>query len=160
MSARAGRAPRPVAAAASWDPLRELAGLKDRLNRLFESAMRRGGTPGAGDLAGWSPTVDLREDRAGFVLTAEIPGVAREDIRIRLDGRTLIVEGERRAGRQARGADHLRVERSYGPFTRSLQLPTGVAARGLKARLRQGVLEVRLPKTARERNSRVEVRVD
>jgi HSP20 family protein len=160
VSARAGRAPRPIAAATSWDPLRELAGLKDRLNRLFESAMRRGGTPGAGDLAGWSPAVDLREDSSSFILTAEIPGVAREDVRIRLEGRTLIVEGERRAGRQAKGADHLRVERSYGPFTRSLQLPAGVAARGLKAKLRQGVLEVRLPKTTRERGSRVEVRVD
>jgi HSP20 family protein len=160
MSARAGRAPRLIPAATAWDPLRELAGLKDRLNRLFESAMRRGGTPDAGDLAGWSPAIDLREDRAAYVLTAEIPGVAREDVRIRLEGRTLVVEGERRAGRQARGADHLRVERSYGPFARSLELPTGVAARGLKARLRQGVLEVRLPKTARERTSRVEVRVD
>ena len=159
MSGRPGRAPRPVAAA-SWDPLRELAGLKDRLNRLFESAMRRGGTPGAGDLAGWSPAVDLREDANGFVLTAELPGVAREDVRIRLEGRTVVVEGERRAGRQSRGAEILRVERSYGPFARTLELPAGVAARGLTARLRQGVLEVRLPKTAQERSTRVEVRVD
>jgi HSP20 family protein len=122
--------------------------------------MRRGGTPGAGDLAGWSPVVDLCEEDGAFVLTAEIPGVARENVRIRLEGRTLVVEGERRAGRQSRGADHLRVERSYGPFVLTLERPGGVTSRGLSARLRQGVLEVRLPKTARERTSRVEVRID
>jgi HSP20 family protein len=159
MSTR-GRGLRADSPAASWDPLRELAGLKDRLNRLFESAMRRGGTPDAGDIAGWSPAVDLREDRDAYVLTAEIPGVAREDLIIRLEGRTLALEGERRAGRQARGADHLRVERSYGAFSRTFRLPSGVDARGLKARLRQGILELRLPKAARERDAAVKVRID
>ena len=161
MSARSGRGPRAEAApAAAWDPLRELTGLKDRLNRLFESALRRGGMPGSEDLSGWSPAIDLREEDGGFVLTAEIPGVPRADVGLRVEGRTVTVEGERRAGGPARGAELLRMERSYGPFSRTFTLPVGVDPAKSKATLRQGILEVRLPKAAKARSAPVTVRVD
>jgi HSP20 family protein len=160
MSARAGKGSRAEVAPAVWDPLRELTGLKDRLNRLFESAMRRGGTPGSGDLSGWSPAIDLREEEGGFVLTAEIPGVPRQDVALRVEGRTVTVEGERRTGGPSRGADLLRMERSYGPFSRTFTLPVGVDPAKSRATLKQGILEVRLPKAARARTTPVTVRVD
>ena len=160
MSARSSRGARVEVAPAVWDPLRELTGLKDRLNRLFESAMRRGGAPGAGDLSGWSPAIDLREEAGSFVLTAEIPGVSRQDVALRVEGRAVTVEGERRTGGPARGADILRMERSYGRFSRNFTLPSGVDPAGTKATLRQGVLEVRLPKAAKARAAAVKVRVD
>jgi HSP20 family protein len=159
MSARNARPPRGEAPSASWDPLRELTGLKDRLNRLFETALRRGGTEDAGDFAGWSPAVDLREDRDAFVLVAEIPGVARQDVSLRIDGRTVTLAGERPVAREARGADHLRVERSYGAFSRTFHLSAGVDETKVGARLRQGILEVRLPKSTRERSSPVRVKI-
>jgi HSP20 family protein len=142
-----------------WDPLRELTGLKDRLNRLFETAMRRGGAPGSGDLSGWSPAIDLREEEDGFVLSAEIPGVSRQDVALVVEGRTVTVEGERRAGGPVRGAELLRVERSYGTFSRTFTLPVGVDPAKSKATLKQGVLEVRLPKAARAKSAPVKVRV-
>lgn len=159
MSARSGRGPRAEVAPAVWDPLRELTGLKDRLNRLFESAMRRGGAPGSGDLSGWAPAIDLHEEEDGFVLTAEIPGVPRQDVALVVEGRTVTVEGERRTGGPARGAELLRMERSYGTFSRTFTLPVGVDASRSRATLKQGVLEVRLPKAARTRSAPVKVRV-
>lgn len=160
MSARSGRGTRAELAPAVWDPLRELTGLKDRLNRLFESAMRRGGTPGAGELSGWSPAIDLREEATEFVLSAEIPGVPRQDVRIKVDGRTVTVEGERRTGGPVRGAELLRMERSYGTFSRTFTLPTAVDPARVRATLKQGVLEVRLAKTTKSRSATVKVRVD
>ncbi|HKQ96454.1 MAG TPA: Hsp20/alpha crystallin family protein [Candidatus Polarisedimenticolia bacterium] len=160
MSARSGRGTRAEVAPAAWDPLRELTGLKERLNRLFESAMRRGGVPGAGDLSGWAPAIDLREEADEFVLSAEIPGIPRQDVRLKVDGRTITVEGERRTGGPARGAELLRMERSYGSFSRTFTLPSAVDPAKVRATLRQGVLEVRLAKTARSRSATVKVRVD
>lgn len=159
MSGRASRGTRSEGPATAWDPLRELAGLKERLNRLFESALRRGGTAEAGEFSGWAPAVDLREDRDAFVMTAELPGVPRSGIQLRLEGRTLTLEGERPMARESRQAEHLRVERSYGPFSRAFQLPAGVDEKGVVARVDRGVLEVRLPKTARGRTTRVRIRV-
>ena len=159
MSGRTSRGTRSEGTASAWDPLRELTGLKERLNRLFESALRRGGAVEAGEFSGWTPAVDLREDRDAFVLTAELPGVPRGGIQLRLDGRTLTLEGERPVARESRQAEHLRVERSYGPFSRTFQLPGGVDEKGVAARVSRGVLEVRLPKTTRGRGSPVRIRI-
>ncbi|HYV86752.1 MAG TPA: Hsp20/alpha crystallin family protein [Patescibacteria group bacterium] len=159
MSARSSRGARGEEASAAWDPLRELTGLKERLNRLFETALRRGGTPGASELAGWVPAVDLREERDAFVIAAEIPGVARGDLNLRVEGRTVTIAGDRPQAREARGADHLRVERSYGAFSRTFHLPAGVDETAVRATLRQGILEVRLPKATRERTAPVRIRV-
>lgn len=143
MSARAprGAAPPP------WDPIRDLRNLKDRMNRLLENVLRRGDFAPDG-LAGWSPAVDLREDHEGFVLSAELPGVRREDIRIRVEGGTLTLEGERLLEPEARAADPLRIERSYGAFSRAFPLPAAVDASKARARFRHGVLEVFVPKAA------------
>jgi HSP20 family protein len=159
MSGRTSRGAKGEGPGVSWDPLRELTGLKERLNHVFESALRRGGASEPGEFSGWAPVVDLREERDAFVLTAELPGVPKGVIRIRLEGHTLILEGERPMARESRHAEHLRVERTYGPFSRSFQLPAGVDEKGVAARVSRGVLEVRLPKTARGRSGPVRIRV-
>lgn len=159
MSTRGGRGPKAVAPTAAWDPIRELAGLKDRLNRLFETALRRGGEAGAEGFGGWSPVADLREERDLFVLTAELPGVGREDLKLRVEGRSVTLEGARPSGREPKGAVHLHVERFYGPFVRTFHLPAAVDETGVRARLASGVLEVRLPKATRERSAAVRIRI-
>jgi HSP20 family protein len=159
MSGRSPRGLRGESASVAWDPMRELTGLKERLNHLFESALRRGGAAEAGEFAGWSPAVDLREDRDAFVLYAEIPGVPRTAIQVRLEGRTLTLEGDRPLSRSSRQADHQRIERSYGPFTRAFQLPAAVDETGVVAEFERGILRIRLPKTTRERSAPVRIRV-
>ena len=80
-----GRTIRGAAGTGSWDPLNELMVLKDRMNRLFENVLWRGGELGEREIAGWSPAVDVREDREGFVVTAEIPCFPRETLAIRVE---------------------------------------------------------------------------
>ena len=164
MIRRGGRGPRPSRAAAAppaaWDPLRELAGLKDRLNRVFESTLRHGGVADdEAGLAGWAPVSDLREESGAYVLTAEIPGVPRSSLKLRIEPGRVVVEGERPPAPEMRRGEPLRVERSYGRFSRSFRLPGGVDERGVEARLDQGVLEVRLPKSERGRGAAVPIRI-
>jgi HSP20 family protein len=158
MSARSPKAPRAEGPVGPWDPIRDLMVLKDRMNRLLENVLRRGDFSHAG-IAGWSPAVDLREDREVYVLVADLPGVRREDIHLRVEGGVLTLEGRRPPDRESRSAGALRIERSYGPFTRSFHLPSPVDESKVTARYRLGVLEVLLPKSteARARATRVQV---
>ncbi|HEV8121700.1 MAG TPA: Hsp20/alpha crystallin family protein [Candidatus Polarisedimenticolia bacterium] len=155
---RPGR-PKPLATAAPWDPMGELTGLKDRLNHLFESALRRGGTSMAEGVGGWTPASELKEEANAFLLRAEVPGVPRDSLRLRLEGRSLTLEGVRPQAREARSGQPLRVERSYGAFVRTFALPGPVNETGVEARLEHGVLEVRLPKAARGRTGAVPVAI-
>jgi HSP20 family protein len=161
---RGGRGPRPsrtaAAPPAAWDPLRELTGLKERLNRLFENTLRHGGVAeDEAGIAGWAPASELREEGDAFVLTAEVPGVPRQSLKVRVEPGRVVVEGERPQAPEMRRGEPLRVERSYGRFSRSFRLPGGVDERGIEARLDLGVLQVRLPKSERGRTAAVPIRI-
>lgn len=158
MSTRTPKAGRVEGPAGPWDPIRDLMALKDRMNRLLENVLRRGDFSNAG-FTGWSPAVDLREDREVYVLTTDLPGVRREDIHLRVEGGLLTVEGKRAPDREARTAGALRIERSYGPFSRSFHLPSPVDEGKVTARYRLGVLEVLLPKSTETRTRATKVPV-
>ena len=83
----------------------------------------------------------------------------RANLRVRVEAGSLIVEGDRPPAPETRKGQPLRVERSYGRFARTFRLPGGVDESGVKARLEQGVLEVRLPKSERARTAAVPIRV-
>jgi HSP20 family protein len=141
-----------------WDPVRDLVALKERMNRLLENVLRKGDFSQEG-FPGWSPAMELREDREGFLLTAEVPGMRREDLSVRVEGGVLTVEGRRAREKSLRASEPLRVEMSYGPFTRAFPLPAPVDESRVTARLRLGVLEVFLPKTTEARSRKIQVEV-
>jgi HSP20 family protein len=99
-----------------------------------------------------SPRVDVTQKDDGWEITAELPGVAKEDIDIRLDGDMLTISGEKRD--EKRDVKNRFVERSYGSFTRSFQLPFTPNASKVEAACEQGVLTVRLPKGAEQEKSK------
>jgi HSP20 family protein len=146
--------PRPTA------PRSELSKLQERLNKLLEQALLGGGgglPPGGPQaLAGWKPLFDLVETSEDFILYAELPGVRRADVQLDSDGSSLELSGQRRPLGGERG--YLRLEGSYGPFKRRLELPEPVDATRIVARLRRGILEVVMPKRAAQRGVDVTVR--
>jgi len=93
-----------------------------------------------------TPTVDIFEEKGEVVVKAEIPGIRREDINVKLVGNNIIITGEKKTEEKVERKDYLRVERSHGSFNRTLSLPEGVDAERIKASYKDGVLEVRLPK--------------
>lgn len=141
-----------------WDPVKDLVSLKERMNRLLESVLRRGDFSQDG-IPGWSPAMNLRETREGFLLTAELPGVRRENISVRVDGGVLTVEGRRLPEEDLKTAEPLRIEMSYGRFARTFPLPAPVDDSHVTARFHLGVLEIVLPRAAESRSRKIQVEV-
>jgi HSP20 family protein len=130
-----------------WDPLQDLLSLQERMNRLFEQSLARLDQPVL-PTGAWTPPSDVIETRDGFVVQVELPGIPREQIEIRAEPETLVVRGERRLEGQARPESFHRMERSYGPFSRTFHLPTEVDPTGLVTELQDGLLRVEIPKAA------------
>lgn len=108
--------------------------------------------------SGWTPAVDVREDENEITIECELPGMRAENVTVDVDNTVLSITGEKREERtdEEEGRYHL-VERSYGKFYRSFQLPTGVDEEQIKADFENGVLRVHIPKAALPQPRRIEV---
>lgn len=104
---------------------------------------------------GWAPAVDLCETAEAFVVTAELPGVAREQVRIELHDGRLSLQGRRDA--RVPCEQYHQVERGHGEFSRSFALPPTVDPEGISADLRDGVLTIIIPKLPQHGPRRVDV---
>ena len=128
--------------------------LHREVNRLFDDSlrsMREGGGGGEGGFA-LSPKVDVCQTDDGWEITAELPGVDQDDIDLRLDGDMLTISGEKRDERK--DDKNRLVERSYGSFTRSFQLPFTPDPEKVTADCERGILTIKLPKAAEQDKSR------
>ncbi len=140
-----------------WDPFRELVAMQDRLNQFFEETRRADDDVMThGD---WIPAVDIfQTDQHEVVLKAEVPGLKREDIDLRVENNTLTITGERRQEKSVAKEHYHRVERCYGTFSRSFSLPNTIDAEKVRAEYRDGVLSVTLP--LREESKPRQIQVD
>jgi HSP20 family protein len=146
-------------AVVKWDPFRDLVSIQDRMNRLFEQTLSRSRGEEGVTATTWTPAVDIYETADTIVMKAELPGVAREDIQIQIDGNTLTLKGERRFARDVQEESYLRIERAYGSFHRSFGLPATVQQENVRAVLKDGVLELTLPKAEGSKPKRISVDV-
>ncbi len=139
------------------NPARDLLGLRDDVDRLFESVFQ----PGPNTRGDWSltPPVDIEETRDEFVVRADLPGVAQKDVKVSLLGDVLTIRGERKQTQETKGQNLHRVERRYGTFERSFSLGVAVRADQVKASYRDGVLEIHVPKAEEARVREIEVQV-
>ena len=119
-----------------WDPLRDLIALHEQIGQLV-------GT----DAPGWTPPVDLFETATDFILTADLPGLSREQIDINVDENRVVIRGERVGGPGDLPCEQFhRVERGHGRFSRSFALPEAIDIAQVSADLKDGILTVRIPK--------------
>jgi len=147
-----------VMALIKWEPLREIEDMLDRYSRSMGLPLMR-----ASEFATngeWCPRVDISEDEREFQIHAELPGIEKDHIKVRVDNGVLTLEGERSQEKEEKGVRYHRIERSYGNFSRSFTLPTNVDAGQLKAHFHDGMLEVELPKVPEKSSKPVEVKVD
>jgi|SRR3954470_90961 HSP20 family protein len=134
----------PCVAFARWDPIRDLLAIQQRLDRF---------APGP---AGWSPPVDLHETVDAYIVSAELPGIIREDLDIHFHDGRLTLSGVRRE-RGAGCEQYHRVERGHGSFSRSFQLPVPVDPDRITADLHDGVLTVTCPKDPEGATRRIRI---
>lgn len=147
-----------MAAVRRYDPFRELAGLQERMNRIFDDTLS--GTSRRDDEAlapAWTPPVDVLEKKDRIVLTAELPGFTEEQIRLRFEDGVLTLDGERRFEKEVDEARYHCVERSYGRFSRSFRLPANVDEEGISATFVNGLLVVELPKREEARPKSIRI---
>jgi HSP20 family protein len=107
-----------------------------------------------------APAVDLFEEKDEIVVKAELPGMDKDNIEVNLTDHTLTIKGEKKKEEEVKEENYYRSERSYGSFVRTLELPAEVHSDKVKASFKNGVLEVRLPKTEAAKAKEIKVKVD
>jgi len=143
----------------NWSPMGRLTTVRDEINRLFASTF--------GDFGrstelfnGWTPALDLYEDKDNLTVKAELPGLKREEIDIAVQDGTLVISGERKYEKTSKDSEPYRSERFYGRFHRTVALPKPVLSDKAKATYKDGILTVVLPKTEEAKPKHIEVNVD
>ena len=137
------------------DIFSEMTRMQEEMNRYFDDFFgehRRGLAEGA-----WLPAVDVSETDNEFVVRAELPGMSHEDIDINVQDNILTLKGEKKQEKREEGENFHRLERSYGSFSRSFTLPTGVKPEDIKASFKDGVLEVAMPKAEEAKPKKITI---
>ena len=143
-----------------FDPFREMAQMQDRINRIFGDAYTRRHDDDLTQRGEWFPAVDIYENaHQESVLKAELPGIVREDIDVRVENNTLTLRGERKRDTEVKQEQFHRVERSYGSFSRSFSLPSRIDTDQVRAEFKDGVLAITLPVKAEAKPRQIEVAV-
>jgi HSP20 family protein len=138
------------------DPFREFLTLSNRLNRTFDDSFTR--HPEA-SFGAWAPAVDIFERQDHVVIRAEVPGIQKEAMDVRIENGVLTLQGERKEEKEVEDVNVHLTERVYGSFTRSFSLPTTVDATRVTAVYKDGVLEVTVPKIETAKPKKVEIKV-
>lgn len=137
------------------NPLRDILYLQDRMNRVFEESLRDSGvyrTPGQ-----WIPHVDIFEDDASVTIKAELPGVKRDDIILDVTGGVLSLSGKKNFSHVDQTESYHMIERQYGSFRRSFNIPDVVDIDQVDAKLVDGVLQIILPKIERAQAKKIPI---
>jgi HSP20 family protein len=106
------------------------------------------------------PAIDLYEEKDEVVAKAELPGLDKNDIQVSISDHLLTIKGEKKKEEEIKEADYYRSERSYGSFVRNLELPKEVDTGKARASFKNGVLEIRLPKTEEAKKKEIKLNVD
>ena len=137
---------------------RDLPSIQEEVDRFFDGFLTGEtlrGDPGTT----FRPSVDIAETPEAFIIRADLPGVAQKDVRVSLTGDTLTLRGTRPQERMDGEGNPRRIERAYGVFERSFTLGAPVRADQVEAQVRDGVLELRVPKAEEARIREIDVQV-
>lgn len=139
----------------------DMAVLQNRLNSIFSDFGRPGLEGESESLAAGNfvPAVDVYEDSQKLVLKLEVPGIRREDLDIRIEGRNLTVRGERKFESEEKEENFHRIERRYGSFVRSFTLPATIDTESVDAQSTDGVLTISLAKKPEAKPKQIQVKV-
>ena len=153
-----------------WNPYREVDTFENEIERLFneslEESLGLSSLPTLREISETSlltqavPRVDIFEDKDNYVVTAELPGLKREEVEVKLEDSTLSIKGERKLENEDKKKGYHLLERYYGAFSRSFTIPSTIDASKVEAKMESGVLKVVLPKKEESRPKQIEVKVN
>jgi len=131
-----------------WSPWREMMNMREDIDRFFEE-------PVSSHAGAFYPSVSIRETEKELIVEADIPGVKEEDIEIEIEDGKVVLKGERKFKSESKGQDYYHLESSYGSFSRIIGLPSYVDAGKAEAEIKNGILEVRVPKVEQRRAKKI-----
>jgi len=140
----------------NWTSFDRLASLRDEVDRLFDFSWP---SRDSGLFSGWSPALDVFDDKDNLVVKAELPGLKKEEINLSLHDGVLTISGERKLESERKEGESFRSERYFGKFQRSVTLPTAVDSTKVNATYKDGVLTVELPKAEEAKPKQIAVSV-
>ncbi len=140
-----------------FQPFRGVS-LQDQINRLFNETFDRSSDEAS--LTPWAPAVDIYETEQNLVVKADLPDIKPEELDIRVENNILTIRGERKFEKKVNENNYLRVERSYGSFSRSFSLASTVNTEAIQADYRNGVLTLSIPKREEAKPKQIKVHVD
>ena len=140
-----------------FEPFRGVSTLQDQLNRVFNDVFERAGDES--NLTSWVPAVDIFETEHEMVVKADLPDVDPKNLDIRVENNILTIRGERKFEKKVSEDKYLRVERTYGSFSRSFSLANTVNAEAIKADYQNGVLTLTIPKREEAKPKQIKVNV-
>lgn len=141
-----------------WDPYRELATMRQVLDRFFEDDFARFPSLWERRPEAMSLALDVAEKEDAFVVKASVPGVAPEDVEVTLTDNVLTIKGETKSDKEINEENYHLRERRFGAFVRSVTLPTAVDAEKIEAVNENGVLTLTLPKAEAVKPKKIEVK--
>jgi HSP20 family protein len=142
--------------ASHWSSSDRLASLRDEVNRLFDFSWP---SRDSGLFSGWSPALDVFDDKDNLVVKVELPGLKKDEIGLSLHDGVLTVSGERKKEHEKKEGESFRSERYFGKFQRSVTLPTAVDSTKVNASYKDGILTVELPKSEEAKPKQIAVNV-
>ena len=140
-----------------WEPFRGVGSLQEQINRIFDEVV--GHTTDESALSTWVPAVDIYETEHELVVKADLPDVDLKDLDIRVENNLLTIHGERKFEKKVSEENYLRVERSYGTFSRSFSLSNTVNPEAIKADYQNGVLTLSIPKREEAKPKQIKVNI-
>ena len=139
------------------DPFRGFDTMMRRMNDVFDDVQRGGIRFEVGD---FSPRVDIADDENALTINAELPGIGKDDVKITVnEDNVLTIRGEKKREEKTEDKNYMRVERSYGSFTRSFALPDTVDSENISASFKDGVLTIAMAKREPARPKELEVTI-
>lgn len=142
-----------------WKPFGDLVSMHDRINRLFEDAFK-GAEHSADPLASWYPAADIYETKDDYVFKLEVPGLSKDDIKIELNNNTLSIAGEKKEENEVKKENFHRIESYTGKFSRSFTLPRNIDPKKVNANMKNGILELHIPKAEEQKTQAIPITVN
>ena len=141
-----------------WRPMmRPILPIEEEVNRIMRNFLRAFGEEES--LFETFPAVDIREREDSFIIEAEIPGMDKNDIKVSIQDDVITISGEKKREERVEGYEEIRIERSCGKFSRSFRLGVPVEADKVKARYKNGVLTITVPKSEKVRGKEIPIEV-
>ena len=142
-----------------WIPFKDLIFLQERMGRIFDEALQRYAGIGDPSSCTFFPPADVVETGDRILLKVEVPGVSIDDVEVEVEENTLILRGERKQ-RKLESEHYHRMESSYGTFQRVFKLSSVIDKSGVKAGIKDGVLEISVPKVKKSKIKKIKVQKD